>query len=73
MSIKELIRKWLLDDGRKIEVRTLGLQVDDRPPSTSAVRTFSVCEALNGKYITFQKRKYNPSGPDEFRHEVEVP
>jgi len=33
-------------------------------------RTFTITEALNGKYITFQKRKYNPNGPDEYRHEV---
>ncbi len=72
MSIKDFIRRWLLDDGRK-EVRALlGLQTDDRPPSTSAVRTFSVHEAMNGKYITFQRRKYNPSGPDEYRQEIYI-
>lgn len=74
MNIKEMLRRWLLDDGRKVnEVRTtLGLQTDDRPPSTSAVRTFSVSEALNGTYITFQRRKYNPNGPDEYRHEIYI-
>jgi hypothetical protein len=70
MSIKNLIRKWLLDDQPEAArtTRTLGLQ--EGPPSASETRQFTITEALNGKYITFQKRKYNPSGPDEFRHEV---
>jgi hypothetical protein len=36
------------------------------------VRTFSVSEAINGSYITFQRRKYNPNGPDEYRHEIYI-
>lgn len=48
------------------------LSLDDRPSSTTPVRTFSVHEAMNGKYITFQRRKYNPSGPDEYRQEVYI-
>jgi len=72
MSIKNWFRNWLLNDDRKEEVRaTLGLQESDRP-STTAVRTFSVSEAMNGTYITFQRRKYNPHGPDEFRHEIYI-
>ena len=73
MNIKEMIRRWLLDDGRKVnEVRaSIGLQETERP-STTAVRTFSVSEALNGSYITFQRRKYNPNGPDEYRHEMYI-
>lgn len=72
-TIKEMFRKWLLDDDRKVnDVRTaLGLQESERP-STTAVRTFSVSEALNGTYITFQRRKYNPNGPDEYRHEMYI-
>jgi hypothetical protein len=27
-------------------------------------KTFTVREALNGKYIEFRKYKYNPNGPD---------
>lgn len=72
MSIKNLIRRWLLDEDRAVEVsKTLGLQMDERP-TTTAVRTFSVHEAMNGKYITFQRRKYNPSGPDEYRQEIYI-
>ena len=71
-TIKEIIRKWLLDVDRAVEVRnTIGLQETDRP-STTAVRSFSVSEALNGTYITFQRRKYNPNGPDEYRHEMYI-
>ena len=73
MSIRNLIRKWLLDDDRENAIRatTIGLQESDRP-STTAVRTFSVSEAMNGTYITFQRRKYNPNGPDEYRHEMYI-
>ena len=73
MNIKEMLRRWLLDDDRKVnEVRSsIGLQESERP-STTAVRTFSVSEALNGSYITFQRRKYNPNGPDEYRHEMYI-
>jgi len=71
MSIKEFIRRWLLDDDRKENRVTIGLQDTERP-STTAVRTFSVSEAMNGTYITFQRRKYNPNGPDEYRHEMYI-
>lgn len=40
------------------------------PSPHSLNRTFTITEALNGSYITFQRRKYNPNGPDDFRHEV---
>lgn len=72
MNIKEMLRRWLLDSDHKEDRRnTIGLQESDRP-STTPVRTFSVSEALNGTYITFQRRKYNPNGPDEYRHEIYI-
>ena len=72
MSIKNLIRRWLLDDDRKVEVRnTIGLQDTERP-TTTAVRTFSVHEAMNGKYLTFTRRKFNSNGPDEYRSEMYI-
>lgn len=46
------------------------LSTRDGPSGLGLNRTFTVTEALNGSYITFQMRKYNPNGPDEFRHEV---
>lgn len=73
MSIKDLIRRWLLDDDRKVDRRHSEqpqLAVSDGPSVHSVNRTFIITEAMNGTYITFQKRKYNPHGPDEFRHEV---
>jgi hypothetical protein len=74
MSIKDSIRRWLLDDDRK-EVHAYrgmnSVSPEERPPTTM-VRTFSVSEALNGSYITFQRRKYNPNGPDEYRHEIYI-
>lgn len=71
MSIKEFIRRWLLDSDHKEARVTLGLQESDRP-STSAVRSFAVHEAMNGTYITFQRRKYNPNGPDDYRNEIYI-
>jgi hypothetical protein len=70
--LKEMIRRWLLDNSaeRANDMRaTVGR---DDLPSTALTRTFSVHEALNGSYITFQRRKYNPNGPDEFRHEIYI-
>jgi len=71
MSIKNLIRKWLLDSQPEEATTRRGLSVGlvEERPSTNPVRTFSVSEAMNGTYITFQRRKYNPNGPDEYRHE----
>lgn len=67
-----MLRRWLLDDAPVKTIEGLrGLQESDRP-STTAVRTFSVSEAMNGTYITFQRRKYNPNGPDEYRHEMYI-
>jgi len=71
MSIKEFIRRWLLDDDRKEIRANINLQETERP-STTPVRTFTVSEAMNGTYLTFQRRKYNPNGPDEFRHEMYI-
>jgi hypothetical protein len=74
MSLKDLIRKWLLSDQPEEATKLRGLSVGlvEERPSTTAVRTFSVSEALNGTYITFQRRKYNPNGPDEYRHEMYI-
>ena len=52
------------------EITTSSLAVSDSPSPHSMNRTFTITEAMNGSYITFQKRKYNPNGPDDFRHEV---
>lgn len=72
MSIRTFIRRWLLDDDRAVKVsKTLGLQMDERP-TTTAVRTFSVHEAMNGAYITFTRRKYNSNSPDEYRSEIYI-
>lgn len=73
MSIKNLIRKWLLSDQPEEATKLRGLNmVSDDRPSTTPVRTFTVSEAMNGTYLTFQRRKYNPNGPDEFRHEMYI-
>ena len=73
MSIKDSIRRWLLDEDRAVKVRnTIGLQETDRPSTTTPVRTFSVHEAMNGKYITFTRRKFNSNGPDEYRSEMYI-
>lgn len=72
-TIKEMLRRWLLDDDRRVnEVRaTIGLQETERPPTTM-VRSFTINEAINGSYITFTRRKYNPNGPDDYLHEIYI-
>lgn len=39
---------------------SLAVSEDNRMES----KTFTVREALNGKYIEFRRYKYNPNGPD---------
>lgn len=43
----------------------------DGPP-THRIRQFTVHEALNGQYIEYMKRKYNPNGPDEYVREIYI-
>jgi hypothetical protein len=69
MSFKSFIRKWLLDDDRN-DILEQPLRATTEPSSLGLNRAFTIVEALNGSYITFQRRKYNPNGPDEYRHEV---
>ncbi len=77
MSFKSFIRRWLLDDDRKDHEdaqkhlrNVVNSTVSREPDVHNLNRTFTITEALNGSYITFQRRKYNPNGPDDFRHEV---
>ncbi|MFM7008061.1 MAG: hypothetical protein ACKO0Z_01805 [Betaproteobacteria bacterium] len=69
MSIKSWFRSWLLDDVAKNHEEAQ-LVASTEPSMHTLNRAFTITEALNGSYITFQKRKYNPNGPDEYRHEV---
>jgi len=48
------------------------LVASPEPSPHNLNRTFTITEALNGSYITFQRRKYNPNGPDDYRHEVYI-
>ena len=43
----------------------------DRPDYMQS-KTFTVREALNGKYIEFRRYKYNPNGPDNNEHCVYI-
>ena len=71
-TMKDMIRRWLLSN-QPNQVNDMRATVGrDDVPSTALTRTFSVHEALNGSYITFQRRKYNPNGLDEFRHEIYI-
>ena len=71
MSIKESIRRWLLDDDRKANEAPMRASVSTIDgPMTATTRTFTITEALNGSYITFQRRKYNPHSADDWRNEI---
>lgn len=63
-------RQRLLDDAPQLArvSTTAGL---DGPP-TNRMRQFTVHDAMNGTYIEFAKRKYNPNGPDEYAREIYV-
>jgi len=73
-TIKNMIRKWLLNDQPEEATKMRGLSVGlvEERPSTALSRTFSVHEAMNGSYITFTRRKYNPNGPDDYRNEIYI-
>lgn len=43
----------------------------DGPP-THKVRQFTVHEAMNGHYIEYMRRKYNPNGPDDYVREIYI-
>lgn len=70
MGIKSWIRNWLLNSEQPEDHKSecVPNPVDGDPRMRT--RTFVITEALNGSYITFTKRKYNPNGPDDYRHEV---
>ena len=46
------------------------LAATDGPPPTTRFRQFTVHDAMNGTYIEFMKRKYNPNGPDDYQREI---
>jgi hypothetical protein len=72
-KIKDMIRRWLLDSPSEPTNSPRGLiALQDERPSTAASRTFGVHEAMNGSYITFTRRKYNPNGPDDYRSEIYI-
>lgn len=62
--------KRLTEDAPQPLLRATNLSVDG--PPTNRVRQFTVHDAMNGVYIEFAKRKYNPNGPDEYAREIYV-
>ena len=47
------------------------LATADGPP-TNQVRHFAIHDALNGQYIEYTRRKYNPNGPDDYVREIYI-
>lgn len=68
--IKTWFRNWMLDNDQSERSDTQPSLVSRDDSHHNLNRAFTIVEALNGSYITFQRRKYNPNGPDEYRHEV---
>ena len=58
-----------LEDRRRVHNVAV---TSDGPPPTSRTRQFTVHDALNGHYIEYMRRKYNPSGPDDYAREVYI-
>lgn len=68
-----MLRRWLLDIPSETNISSRGLlAVQDERPPTTMVRSFTISEAMNGSYITFTRRKYNPNGPDDYRTEIYI-
>lgn len=65
-----LMASWERVGEQRKRVNDAPMLATAEPSAHSLNRTFTITEALNGSYITFQRRKYNPNGPDDFRHEV---
>lgn len=41
-------------------------------PPTHKIRHFAIHDALNGQYIEYMRRKYNPNGPDDYVREIYI-
>lgn len=41
-------------------------------PPTHKVRQFTVHEAMNGQYIEYVRRKYNPNAADDYVREIYI-
>lgn len=76
MNIKQWLRNWLLDDGRKV----INTNYTDQPILAAASRhdpvgeeaaqlTFAVVKAMNGRIIKVSSYKPVPRGPD-WTHEL---
>lgn len=64
------LRRQLKDaDTLASSPRGLAIATQDGPP-TNRIRQFTVHDAMNGTYIEFMRRKYNPSGPDDYVREI---
>lgn len=48
------------------------LSTHDGPPHGNRMRQFTIHDALNGSYIEYMRRKYNPSGPDDWCKEIYI-
>lgn len=59
-----------LRDAERLSSRPGGLVPVDGPPPTTRFRQFTVHDAMNGTYIEFMKRKYNPHGADDYQREI---
>lgn len=67
-SLRRAQRREKLEQLQQDTPRPL-LATADGPP-TSRFRQFTVHDAMNGTYIEFMRRKYNPNGPDDYQREI---
>jgi hypothetical protein len=50
----------------------LTLSTHDGPPHGNRMRQFTIHDAMNGQYIEYMRRKYNPNGPDDWAKEIYI-
>jgi hypothetical protein len=48
------------------------LATHDGPPHGNRMRQFTIHDAMNGQYIEYMRRKYNPNGPDDWAKEIYI-
>lgn len=68
-----LEQSWQRVGNKRREVASAPLLAStDGPPHGNRMRQFTIHDALNGQYIEYMRRKYNPNGPDDWCKEIYI-
>lgn len=71
--IDRIVRRALDRAQREENLGSVQLRsTSDVPPPTGLAKSFTIHEALNGHYIEYMRRRYNPTGPDDYAREIYI-